>query len=264
MGEPISQRGIEVRLSKVRSMVDKVDLINVGVDQISEITNSLDLTMVDNYFTSMLVDGMYPLEKGAVRIKKEDSNIDITLLFAFTGSDGNRKFDWTAVSDSGFIIESSDRIDKEMIISEVYSVIHKTSLDPIGGVIYKHGEAESLCDTRGKFRNVYLNLRSYLIITLVFLAEYRDNVSVTKVKKYSKKKITKGKVKSNRTKSKLYRNKYFFDSAGFTDIKKTKFTRVTESWRVRGHWRRLKNGGLTWVRPHKKGSGKERNREYIL
>lgn len=61
----------------------------------------------------------------------------------------------------------------------------------------------------------------------------------------------KAKRKGKRKPRKLVRTEYAFRVSKIEA--KRIIQRQTEAWTVRGHWRNLKGGGQTWVRPHVKG-----------
>ncbi len=42
------------------------------------------------------------------------------------------------------------------------------------------------------------------------------------------------------------------------------FQRHVESWTVRGHWRKYKNGKRVWIRPYTKGEGKTEGKTYVV
>jgi hypothetical protein len=101
-----------------------------------------------------------------------------------------------------------------------------------------------------------------VIGALAFISELKETeyIEVTERKVKSYKNNKKG-VKNK--KPVFIRSKKYLILKGETNNRK-EFQRYTESWTVRGHWRKLSSGAFTWVRPHIKGKGEFTAKDYKL
>lgn len=95
--------------------------------------------------------------------------------------------------------------------------------------------------------------------TMAYILHYKDNQEVCEVERtrhsFNKAKNKKGKAKAKKAiviSSTTYRIKYV--NTASVGGEKRDFTRHTEAWKVRGHWRHLQSGKTIWVREHVKGN----------
>lgn len=61
---------------------------------------------------------------------------------------------------------------------------------------------------------------------------------------------------------KLTRKVYRLNNPTFKSITKKEYTRIAQSWGVRGHFRNYKSGKTVWVKPYVKGKGDLKNKIY--
>lgn len=118
-----------------------------------------------------------------------------------------------------------------------------------------------------EFEEVVLGCTIETLLIFIYMNEYKDETERLKKKET----IIRDQNKSNKKRKKQNVVKighvYISD---FEDTKKEdlsikrKIERVTEMWGVRGHWRQLKSGNRTWVKPHVKGNGEIENKTYKL
>ncbi len=94
-----------------------------------------------------------------------------------------------------------------------------------------------------------------ILSTLEYINSPRQEVVVTEKREVKKSKKGK-KNKRNRGKTYIYKKVY-----KILDVKpneeKRKYTRIAESWRVRGHWRKYKSGKKVWINGYSKGKGRD-------
>ena len=99
------------------------------------------------------------------------------------------------------------------------------------------------------------NLTNLILSTLDYINKPKEEVVITEKREVKKSKKGK-KNKRNRGKTYIYKKVY-----KILDVKpneeKRKYTRIAESWRVRGHWRKYKSGKKVWINGYSKGKGRD-------
>lgn len=94
-----------------------------------------------------------------------------------------------------------------------------------------------------------------ILSTLEYINSPRHEVVITEKREVKKSKNGKKKGKKGK-KTYIYKKVY-----KILDVKpneeKRKYTRIVESWRVRGHWRQYKSGKKVWIEEHTKGKKEE-------
>lgn len=103
--------------------------------------------------------------------------------------------------------------------------------------------------------------------TLMFFSEYKQTkvVKTKELKKHKKYNRKINKSKNNHT-VKLTKIIYEIEQNEeiFEEVVKRPIARHTESWTVRGHWRITKTGKEVWVKPHVKGNGDIKPKNYKI
>jgi len=110
-------------------------------------------------------------------------------------------------------------------------------------------------DVIADFNTIFMSMMSYMV-NYQNNIEYINRETVTEIENKKPKKNRKSSGNKNRvvkiTKT-IYRINGLPDKNNSAETPKI-FTRHTESWKVRGHFRKLKSGKKIWIREHTKGN----------
>ena len=113
-------------------------------------------------------------------------------------------------------------------------------------------EYNDFTTNEGAFAGKLIHL---ILNTLEYINKPKEEVVITEKREVKKSKNGK-KNKKNRGKTYIYKKVY-----KILDVKpneeKRKYTRIAESWRVRGHWRKYKSGKKVWINGYSKGKGRD-------
>jgi hypothetical protein len=99
---------------------------------------------------------------------------------------------------------------------------------------------------------------------MLFAAYYREEVERTKVVSRVAKPRKNGSARKGSNRRMLTVRRYTIGSEVLSELPR-RYERHTESWGVRGHYRKYKSGKTVWVKGYTKGDAEKRNdREYYL
>jgi hypothetical protein len=108
---------------------------------------------------------------------------------------------------------------------------------------------------------------SLIIEIMIYLMFHKQELVLEKKVVNSGGKKSKKKSKSKRSNKKTYLE-HHYRLEGYEVGKRgssgREFTRHTESWTVRGHLRKLPNGKVVYIKPYVKGTGKKKDKDYVL
>lgn len=102
---------------------------------------------------------------------------------------------------------------------------------------------------------------------MLFAAYYREEVERTKVVERRSAGRRNGKARKGSNRRMLTTRKYLISEELLSELPqpKRKYQKHTESWGVRGHYRKYKSGRVVWVRPYTKGKSEKReDKEYLV
>lgn len=176
---------------------------------------------------------------------------------SFRGQDINQSFTsiyYVRVTDQSIFFKQYDKMDHKEVLS--------FSID------------ESLSDDK-QFSNLKTSVSGlnkeelrqqavYTVLTCFAIFQYINHKPATIIAERAARTVKKrGKHKQGgKTKIiKVNTVKYTFD---LTKEDKREYTRKTESWPVRGHYRHYKNGNKVWIKPTVKGKGETSGNTYKL
>lgn len=109
-----------------------------------------------------------------------------------------------------------------------------------------------------------ITLHATLMAYMEYYSDMKEYVEVEDVKVIKKKKDKKGKVKSKKT-VKIGKRIYKIRVTNESVVRdKRRYERSMEKWSVRGHWRTTKTGKKVWIKPHYKGEGEVKPKDYRI
>lgn len=122
--------------------------------------------------------------------------------------------------------------------------------------------------TKQALQSSYKVLIEFLMYT--HLKQSNTNIKVSKKNPFASKgeNVPQKPKKARRNVVKLSKGKAIYkydeiDSEYSNDNKRT-YSRQTESWSVRGHYRTLKSGKRVWIKGYKKGNGDTKGKDYTI
>jgi hypothetical protein len=226
--------------------LEKLDKIIVNKEQIEDLVERAVNLNSENI--------VFPLNEGLIIIEEKGNKNNHGLGLHFKIVDENKGCMTIALNDL-----SSMRTNLKVEIDEEYYINRNLkSLKDYYGYGLGNGEEKLYQVIRSSVKTV--------ISVLDYMAAAKEEIIVTEESKPISK-VQKKKKKSRGNKNRITyvtTKQYVIDyDKKSQEIDKRNYSRQTEAWTVRGHWRYIKKTGKkVWVNAHKKGQGDAQGKVY--
>jgi hypothetical protein len=223
--------------------LSKYDRIFVKIDDIPFFANQLDIIKEMN--PNVEYEDNISIEEGVLAVPIEESPL------------AKNSFIYFSIASNVF--------NFEVYIDEFESPFMEFSFNPFTTDVELRGDFyEKNKENREQMKELARRYTYWVTISALYITHCRELGGVDMVEekiRVSKKQRYKSKSKTSKF-TYITRKKYTVRP--LTEEQKRTITRHTESWEVRGHYRKCPSGKVVWVKPHKKGSGEVTQKNYKL